>query len=48
MEKNNCDGCCYNNNPKKQLNCEKIVCCYIQKKRKTYACLINEKEGEII
>ena len=24
-----CDGCCYNNNPKPELNCKKIKCCYL-------------------
>lgn len=24
-----CDGCCYNNNPKPELRCKKIKCCYL-------------------
>lgn len=27
-----CDGCCYNNNPKPELNCKKIKCCYLVKR----------------
>lgn len=26
-----CDGCCYNNNPKPEFNCNKIKCCYLVK-----------------
>lgn len=31
-----CDGCCYNNNPKTELNCNKIRCCYLVK----YECIL--------
>ena len=24
-----CNGCCYNNNPRPELNCRKIKCCYL-------------------
>ncbi|MDO5849329.1 MAG: hypothetical protein Q4P18_07325 [Methanobrevibacter sp.] len=43
MNKQDCDGCCYNNNPQKELNCNRIVCCYAyMKKGKFYECLIGE------
>ena len=24
-----CDGCCYNNNPNPNLNCNRVKCCYL-------------------
>ena len=28
-----CDECCYDNNPKPELNCSKIKCCYLVKNK---------------
>lgn len=27
-----CDGCCYNDNPRPELNCNKVKCCYLVKR----------------
>ena len=31
LPKGFCDECCYNNNPKPELNCDKVKCCYLVK-----------------
>lgn len=27
-----CEGCCYDNQPKPELNCDKVKCCYLVEK----------------
>lgn len=27
-----CKGCCYDNNPREELNCNKVQCCYLVRK----------------
>lgn len=38
-----CDGCCYNNNPRPELRCNKIKCCYLVKNE----CILTD-EGYLI
>lgn len=39
-----CSGCCYNNNPHKELECNKIKCCYLKEDKRL--CLVYEIEIE--
>lgn len=43
INKEFCDGCCYNNNPKPELNCKKIKCCYLVRRE----CILTD-EGYVI
>lgn len=48
VDEKNCDGCCYNNNPYENLNCNRIVCCYLyERKGKFSECLINERSDKL-
>jgi len=29
LEDGFCDECCYDNNPRPELNCKKVKCCYL-------------------
>ena len=36
------DGCCYNNNPRPELNCNKVKCCYLVR----HECILMDKNVE--
>lgn len=38
-----CDECCYDDNPRPELRCNKVKCCYLVKKE----CILT-KEGYVI
>ena len=35
-----CDGCCYNNHPQAELECDMVKCCYLVKKK----CIIKREK----